>query len=316
MPEGPAATLLECRGLTKRFGSRVALEGLDLAISAGEVVGYLGPNGAGKTTTLRLLGGALRPSAGGARLLGADCWRERRLAHRSLGYLPSDPFFEPRLTGHEVLAQSARLRGRRPAAAEPAQLALAAELDLELDRPVGQLSRGNRQKLAVLIAFWHQPDVLLLDEPTTGLDPLAQEILHQFIRAAVDRGAAVLLSSHVLAEVEAIAERVVVLRAGHAVADRSVTELAASAPHRLTVTLQNPADAGVLDAVPGVQELRRAGATVECSVPRHSLQAAIRALCDVEISDIRIHEAELEDWFRGLYTIDDPAPEKAGGDLR
>jgi ABC-2 type transport system ATP-binding protein len=295
---------LACHGLTKRFGRRVALDNADLQVRAGEVVGYLGPNGAGKTTTLRLLSGALRPTSGRSTLAGLDCWQQARLAHVGLGYLPSDPVFEPRLTGSAVLASAAVMRGVWPRSVQEVQRGLAAQLDLDLDRPVRELSRGNRQKLSVVLAFWHRPAVLLLDEPATGLDPLAQQTLHELIRTARDRGAAVLLSSHLLAEVEAVASRVVVLRQGRVVADQSMAGLAANAPHRLTVTLQDPGDALALEAVPGAQCLRRAGATIEFSVPRRCLDSMVKAIATVPIMDLRVHEAELDEWFRGLYTGD------------
>jgi beta-exotoxin I transport system ATP-binding protein len=307
-----APVALRCRGLTKQFGARTALSELHLDVAPGETVGYLGPNGAGKTTTLRLLTGALRPTTGTASVLGEDCWRRAAQAHRHLGVLASDPVFEPRLDPAAVLAQSARARHVAPDSARPGQHALAERLGLELDRPTGELSRGNRQKLAVALAFWHSPRVLLLDEPTTGLDPLAQDIFHELVREAVADGAAVLLSSHVLSEVEAVADRVVVLRTGRVEADRSITDLVAEAPHDLRVTLRDPADAGVLDAVPGLTPVRRAGAVLEYRVPRRRLNDVVRALATVSVTDLRIREADLDSWFRGLYSIPPAGPAGAG----
>jgi ABC-2 type transport system ATP-binding protein len=307
-PPVPVATrpAVALRGLGKRFGRTTALAGVDLDIAPGEIVGYLGPNGAGKTTTLRLLTGALRPTAGFATVLGTDCWTHAPAAHRHLGYLPSDPRLDPAHRVRTVLRLSASLRGTAPGEARHRQETLAGQLGLDVERRVGELSRGNRQKLAVVLALWAQPPVLLLDEPTTGLDPLVQQTLHGLVAEAADAGAAVLFSSHVLGEVERYAHRVVALRAGRVVADGELAALRdTAASHRVTVTFADPVDARVLDRVPGVTGLERTGAQVRFVAPRAALGPLVRALATVAITDLAVAEADLDELFRSFYRPSD-----------
>lgn len=199
--------------LSKRYGRLQAVDGLSLDVRPGEVVGFLGPNGAGKTTTLRLLMGYLRPTAGRALVHGLDAWRDRAAVHARTGYLPGDLRLWPRLTTREIARHLARLRGLGD---DPGTAEMAKRLDVDLDRPVGDLSKGNRQKAGVLLALLGDPDLLLLDEPTSGLDPLVQQEFHGLLRERVEAGTAVLLSSHVLSEVERVADRVAIIRSGPA----------------------------------------------------------------------------------------------------
>ncbi|MCW2612476.1 MAG: beta-exotoxin transport system ATP-binding protein [Actinomycetota bacterium] len=294
-------TAIVCHALGKRFGRHRAVVDLYLSVNAGEVVGYLGPNGAGKTTTLRLLTGALRPTAGSATVSGLDCWRSAPAVHRDLGYVPSEPALDLRVTGAVLLDLDASMRDVRATAARPAQYALADRLVLDLTRRVGELSRGNRQKLAVVLALWHRPRVLLLDEPTTGLDPLVQDTFRELLRDTAAAGAAVLLSSHALAEVERFAHRVVVLREGRVVANADVATLRHHAPHRVRVRFADPAAATVLDTVSGVADRRADGDEVTFSVRRHAIGDLVAALGRVRVTDLEIREAELEELFRSLY---------------
>jgi ABC-2 type transport system ATP-binding protein len=296
---GPAG--VRCSALGKRYGRRDALVGLDLVVRPGEVVGYLGPNGAGKTTTLRLLTGALRPTTGGATVAGHSCWRAGPAAHRLVGYLPAEPVFERRLDGRAVLAGAARASGRPPRQAAAVQERMAGRLGLDLRRPTGQLSRGNRQKLAVVRALWHAPAVLLLDEPSTGLDPLVREVLRELVREAADGGAAVLLSSHDLDQVSALADRVVVLRSGRVVADRGAADVTGLAPRVVTVTFARAADEAVLADVPALRIQATTGRTVRCSVPAPSLDILVKRLGAVHLEDLRVGAGDVEDWFRELY---------------
>jgi ABC-2 type transport system ATP-binding protein len=193
--------MITANGLTKRFGAVTAVDSLDLTVHPGEVMGFLGPNGAGKTTTMRLLLGYLRPTAGTATVLGGSLAREPGLRRR-VGYLPGDLRMDPGMTGADLFTYVGRLRGE-PAAARVHELV--DRLGLDPAHRFGVLSKGNRQKVGLVQALCHDPDVLILDEPTTGLDPLAQRELLTLVRAAADRGAAVLFSTHVLSEVERVA---------------------------------------------------------------------------------------------------------------
>jgi ABC-2 type transport system ATP-binding protein len=191
------APFIVCERVTKRFATVTAVSGLSLQVRAGQVVGFLGPNGAGKTTTMRMLTGALRPTSGACGVLGGSLARDVTLRRR-VGYLPGDLRLDPAMTGAQVLAWFGRLRGGLDAARVDN---LAHRLGLDLSRPFGTLSKGNRQKVGIIQALAHDPDVLILDEPTTGLDPLVQREFLALVRAAAGRGAAVLFSSHVLPEV-------------------------------------------------------------------------------------------------------------------
>jgi ABC-2 type transport system ATP-binding protein len=292
-----AAPPVQVRGLVKRYGSRSAVDQVDLDVEPGEVVGFLGPNGAGKTTVLRVLTGALRASAGRVSLQGRDPFRDGAAARQGVGYLPGDLRLPGDLVGHEVLDLCAV--GRADPGSQRVPLATA--LDVPLDVPVAELSKGNRQKLGIVQALMSEPRVLLLDEPTSGLDPLAQEVLAQLLRSAASRGTAVLLSSHVLREVERVADRVVMLRAGQVVASSRLDELRAAAPHDVVVEVADPEAAVRLSGVPGVLGLAAAGKRLSFTVPTGSLPLLLRALAAEQVLDVSITPAELDTLFRHLY---------------
>jgi ABC-2 type transport system ATP-binding protein len=290
---------IRCRGLTKRFGRRTALAGLDLAVGPGEIVGCLGPNGAGKTTTLRLLTGALQPTGGTATVFGRDCWSSAAVVHAAVGWLPAELAVQPTLSGHRLLALSAALRGRPDRPAARAQNELAERLGVALDRRIGELSLGDRQKLAVVLALWHRPAVLLLDEPTACLDPGGRDTTRQLVLEAAGRGAAVLLCARALTEVEHQADRIVVLRDGRVVAATTVAELRnRPATYHLRITFADPADAVVLDRVAGLRPVRHMGATASCSAPHSALNALVIALATVPVVDLEIREADLAERYR------------------
>jgi len=288
-------TPVQVRGLRKAFGTTVAVDGMDLDVCPGEVVGFLGPNGAGKTTVLRVLTGSLRATAGSVSVLGLDPFRQAAAAHQDIGYLPGDLRLPPHLTAAQLLDVCAGRR-RDPGAD---RAALVAALGLPLDVEVAALSKGNRQKVGIVAALMSRPAVLLLDEPTSGLDPLAQEVLEGLVRAAADRGAAVLLSSHVLREVDQVADRVVMLRSGRVVASSGLDELRATAPHAVEVVLEGPGDR--LLHVPGLRGLTTAGPRMSFTVPRESLGALVTALAAEQVQDLSIAPADLETLFRHLY---------------
>ena len=213
---------IEIAGLVKSFGRTRALDGLDLSVEPGEVHGFLGPNGAGKSTTLRVLLGLLRADAGRVRVLGGDPWDDAGELHRRLAYVPGDVTLWPTLTGGEVIDLLGRLRGGLDATRRQTLLA---DFQLDPTRRARTYSKGNRQKVALVAALAADAELLLLDEPTSGLDPLMEEVFRRAVAAERDRGRTVLLSSHILAEVEALCDRVSIVRAGRTVEVGTLTEL-------------------------------------------------------------------------------------------
>jgi ABC-2 type transport system ATP-binding protein len=295
-----SADVIRTEGLTKRYGDHEALSDVDLTVVRGEVFGYLGPNGAGKTTTIRLLMGLLRPTAGRATVLGLDAWRDSTAVHRRTGYVPGDPALYDRLTGAQLLDFIARLRGgdgRRHGDE------VAARLDLDLGRPIRTLSRGNRQKVALTQALMGRPDVLVLDEPTSGLDPLVQLEFHRLVREHSDAGGTVLLSSHVLSEVQQIADRVGIIRAGRLVAVERLADLRARSLHHVTARLSDEADADVaaFRAVEGVHDVAVEGATLHCSAAQAALDAVVKLLAQRHVVDLEVTEASLDETFLAYY---------------
>jgi ABC-2 type transport system ATP-binding protein len=290
-------TVIQTDALSKRYGRVQALDGLSLDVRAGEVLGFLGPNGAGKTTMLRLLMGYLRPTAGSARMLGLDCWRDSVAVHARTGYLPGDVRLWPRMSVRAIAGHLARLRGLDH---DPRTLDLAKRLDVELDRPVGDLSKGNRQKAGVLLALLGEPELLLLDEPTSGLDPLVQAEFHAILRERVEAGAAVLLSSHVLSEVERIADRVAIIRSGRLMMLESLAGLRQKARHTVEVRFGSAPPPSAFAAVPGITDVRLEGSLLRCTM-QGEVDPLIKALSRYHVRDLNSHEADLEETFLALY---------------
>jgi ABC-2 type transport system ATP-binding protein len=292
---------IDCEGLTKRFGELRAVDDLSFTVDPGEVVGFLGPNGAGKTTTIRMLLDLLRPTAGRVAVLGADPSRAGAALRRRIGYVPGDLVLYERLTGHQLIELFASLRGLRDLAPYSD---LAARLAVPLDRPIGTLSRGNRQKLGVVQAFAPQPELLVLDEPTSGLDPIVQREFRALVREAVDGGAAVLLSSHVLAEVQRIADRVAIIRAGRLIAIDPVSELEAKALRVLEIRFAHHVPASAFTGLPGVRDVQVEGDLVRAAVVG-PVDALIKSAARFTVESVAGHEADLEDVFLAYYTEDD-----------
>jgi ABC-2 type transport system ATP-binding protein len=299
---GDRELVIQIESLTKRFGRVQALDGLSLDVRAGEVLGFLGPNGAGKTTTMRLLMGYLRPTAGSARVHGLDCWRDRVAVHAWTGYLPGEVRLWPKMSTRVIAAHLARLRGL-DYSHETADLAK--RLDVELDRSVGELSKGNRQKAGVLLALLGDPELLLLDEPTSGLDPLIQAEFHAIVRERVQAGTAVLLSSHVLSEVERVADRVAIIRSGRLLMLESMAGLREKARHTVEVRFGSPPPAGAFAGVPGITGVRLDGTLLRCTV-QGVVDPLIKALSRYHVVDLNSREADLEDTFLALYGEESP----------
>ena len=299
---GDHEVVVQAESLSKRYGRVQALDRLSLEVRAGEVLGFLGPNGAGKTTTLRLLMGYLRPTAGAARMHGLDCWRDSVEVHARTGYLPGEVRLWPKMTARAVAGHLARLKGLDH---DHETIDLAKRLDVDLDRPVGELSKGNRQKVGVLLALLGDPELLLLDEPTSGLDPLVQAEFHAVLRERVEAGAAVMLSSHVLSEVERVADRVAIIRSGHLLMLETLAGLREKARHTVEVRFGSPPPPDAFAGVPGITDVRLDGALLRCTM-QGAVDPLVKALSRYHVVDLNSHEADLEETFLALYGQEEP----------
>ncbi|TCC08453.1 ABC transporter ATP-binding protein [Kribbella soli] len=289
--------VIRTRNLTKRFGHRTALDGLNLDVSAGIILGYLGPNGAGKTTTIRLLAGLIRPTSGSAVVFGFDASDQYDALQRRIGYLPGDFVAYPDLTGAQYLSYFAHLYG----GVDRARIDLLTKrFDLDLGVRIGALSRGNRQKVGIVQAFMHDPDLLILDEPTTGLDPLMQREFRELLRETRDAGRTVFLSSHVLSEVEAVADTVAILRAGRLVTVQSVQALRDKARRRLDLTFATTPPTDLVRAVAGVQQLSIDGRVAHVVVTGSTAEL-IKTVAAYGVTNVVSHEADLEAAFLDYY---------------
>ncbi|MFI9450768.1 ATP-binding cassette domain-containing protein [Amycolatopsis sp. NPDC052450] len=287
---------IEIRGLRKSFGRTKALDGLDLTVRTGEVHGFLGPNGAGKTTTLRLLLGLLRADAGEMRLLDGDPWRDAVSLHRRLAYVPGEVSLWPTLTGGEVIDLLGRLRGGIDERRRDRYLDL---FDLDPTSKGRTYSKGNRQKVAVVAALASDAELLLLDEPTAGLDPLMEDAFRGCIREERDRGRTVLLSSHILSEAEALSDRVSIIRGGRVVDTGSLDELRHLTRTSFTVRLAGPPDG--LAALPGVHEFGHDRDTFRLTVDNSELGAVLAALSRLGVLELTSQAPTLEELFLRHY---------------
>jgi ABC-2 type transport system ATP-binding protein len=289
--------VIRLEGLTKYYGKERGVVGLDLEVYPGEVLGYLGPNGAGKTTTIRLLLDLIRPTSGRAVVLGSEPRSGGPALRRQIGYLAGDPALYRKMTGRQLLTYLGNLRGLHGLGAGEA---LAERLELDLDRPIGELSRGNRQKVAVAQAFIHSPRLLVLDEPTSGLDPLMQRQFYALVAEAKAEGRTVFLSSHVLSEVERIADRVAIVREGCLVVVEGLEALKAKALRRMEIHFAGPVPAEEFAALPGVQDVVVDDGLLTCTAVG-SMDRLIKAAARYEVTNVISHEADLEELFLRYY---------------
>ncbi|MFE4173303.1 ATP-binding cassette domain-containing protein [Streptomyces sp. NPDC056909] len=288
-------------GLHKSFGRTHALDGLDLAVETGEVHGFLGPNGAGKSTAIRVLLGLLRPDSGAARLLGRDPWQDAVELHRRVAYVPGDVTLWRNLSGGEVIDLYGRLRG----GLDPARRAeLIERFELDPTKKGRTYSKGNRQKVALVAAFASDVDLLILDEPTSGLDPLMEEVFQSCVEEERERGTTVLLSSHVLSEVEALCDRVSIIRKGVTVESGSLSELRHLT--RTSVSAELVGAPGGLARLPGVHGLDVQGHRVRLQVDTDRLDAVLRSLSESGIRSLTSTPPTLEELFLRHYAADGP----------
>ncbi len=292
---------IDVAGLRKSYGKTVALDGLDLSVAQGEVHGFLGPNGSGKTTTIRILLGLLRADGGSARLLGGDPWAQATALHRRLGYVPGDVSLWPNFTGGQVIDLLGRLRGGLD---EARRSSLIERFDLDPTIKARAYSKGNRQKVALIAALASDVELLLLDEPTAGLDPLMEAAFRSCIEEERQRGRTVLLSSHILSEVEALCDRVTIIRLGKTVESGSLAQLRHLTRTSITAELSS-APAG-LDQLPGVHDLDVQGDRVRCEVETDKLDGFIRALSVAGIRTLTSQPPTLEELFLRHYAADGP----------
>ena len=294
---------LETHALTKRYGRRLALDTIDLAVEPGTVFGVIGPNGAGKTTTMRLLLDIIRPTSGSARVLGHDPRQGGVELRRRIGFLPGELRLEGRVTGRALLKHYAEISG--PVAPGVVD-SLAQRLDLDLSRQVRKLSKGNKQKLGIVQAFMHQPDLLVLDEPTSGLDPLVQQEFLTMVREAKNSGQTVFLSSHVLSEIQQAADSVAILRAGRIVTVSDVDSLRATALRRVNATIADASADAVRTAFardPHLAELTITGgdSLTVAGTLEGDIDPFVKAIAAFTVLDLRVEEPDLEESVLGLY---------------
>jgi ABC-2 type transport system ATP-binding protein len=294
--DGMSGVAIRAAGLTKRYGSVRALDGLDLEVGAGEVHAFLGPNGAGKTTTIRVLLGLLRKDGGEVSLLGADPWRDAVELHRRLAYVPGDVTLWPSLTGGEIIDLLGRLRGGISASRRKA---LTERFDLDTSKRARAYSRGNRQKVALIAALASGAELLLLDEPTAGLDPLMEAAFRDCVIEERHDGRTILLSSHILSEAEALSDRVTIIRHGKTVETGTLAEMRHLTRISVEAELGAPA---TLDGMPGVHELAVTGTVVRCRVDRAALDEVVGRLHQAGIRSLTCRPPTLEELFLRHYS--------------
>ena len=289
------AFVVRTHGLSKRYGTTLALSDLDLDVDEGEILGYLGPNGAGKTTTIRLLLGLISPTAGSATIFGLDVSRDAPAIHRRLAYCPGDANLWPGLTGAETLALLGRVHGRVD---EPYRDELIERFDFDPSKKVRSYSKGNRQKLNLIAALMSRAELLILDEPTSGLDPLMEQVFRECMRESKAAGQTVFLSSHILSEVEALCDRVAILRGGALLQIGTLAELRHLSSLAIEITFDGPPPD--LSRVPGVSAVTVEGDRVRCELTGPA-QPLLQALSSSNVRELLSTRPSLEELFLAHY---------------
>ncbi|MEV6428095.1 ABC transporter ATP-binding protein [Nocardia sp. NPDC051463] len=308
-------TVIETHDLRKTFGHVAALDGLNLSVADGEIHGFLGPNGAGKSTTIRILLGILRATSGQVRLLGRDPWTDAVALHHDIAYVPGDVTLWPSLSGGETIDLLARMRG---SINERRRTELIERFDLDPRKKARTYSKGNRQKVALISALASDVRLLLLDEPTSGLDPLMEQVFRECVAEANQRGTTVLLSSHILSEVEALCDRVTIIRAGRTVESGSLVDMRHLS--RTSITAELIGNPGDLTRIPGVEDVELDGSTLRCQVEGEHLGELIRVLGDTGVRSLTSAPPTLEELFMRHYHVDgngaQPATTHSGEKVR
>ena len=305
--DSEARSAIHTVGLTKYYGRHLGIEDVDLDVREGEVFGFLGPNGAGKSTTIRTILDEIRPTAGNATILGFDTHADAVEIRRHIGYIPGDLALYPNLTGMDTLQYFGNMRGGVDWAYVDE---LADRLDSDLSRKVGDLSTGNRQKVGVIQAFMHRPDLLIMDEPTAGLDPLIQREFQKMVAEVAAEGRTVFLSSHTLSEVQRVADRVGIIRNGRLITVESVADLRSKSMREVEFVLNTQADASIFERVEGVRNVVVAGNHVEMSFGGDMGELLTAVTEQYSVADIKTTEADLEEIFLTYYHEDDEREEQ------
>ena len=301
--------IIEVQGLTKSYGSKRGITNVSFQVEEGEVFGFLGPNGAGKTTTIRLLMALLHADAGKAHIAGLDCWRQSVEIKRLIGYLPGELSLDPNLTGGQILEYFGHLRG----GVDQAYLKqLIKRFDLDPSRKFRQYSSGNKRKIGLIQAFMHRPRLLILDEPTNGLDPLNQQEFDRMVKEVRDEGRTVFLSSHILTEVEQTCNRVAIIREGQLVRVGGVAELKDIKHHEVMITFAGAAPAEAFKTLDGVEQVEALadGQTLRLAV-QGGVDAVIKAAAQYSVVNLTSHEPGLEEIFLRYYEGDSQALKEA-----
>lgn len=306
MSDSPA---ISTEGLTKHYGDVRAVQDLDLEISRGEVFGFLGPNGSGKTTTMRTILDLIRPTAGRASILGMDSHQQAVEIRRHVGYVPGELALYPKLTGRQFLDYFAHLRG---GVEWDFVDELAERFEADLAKRIGEYSTGNRQKIGLIQAFMNRPDVLILDEPSIGLDPLVQQELHAILRDAATEGRTVFLSSHTLSEVERVADRVGIIRKGRLVVVETIDSLKAKAIRTVTMDFAEEIDPGIFEGLDGIRDAEITGSRATLTF-EGSMSEVLRVATRHEIVNLTSTEADLEEIFLTYYRNAEKADNGAEG---
>ena len=289
--------VIETHELTKRYGASRGIEGVSMTVEAGEVFGFLGPNGAGKTTTIRTLLDLLHPTSGSATIFGLDSRHDSLAIRARLGNVPGDFAYDPRMTGRELVSFLADVRGMRDLGRADE---LAERFRADMDRPLGELSRGNRQKVALVQAAFHDPELLVLDEPSSGLDPLMQEEFLTFVAEERRRGRTVFLSSHELDEVQRACDRVAIIRDGRLVAVESVEDVTGRTYRHVAIEFAHPVDPAEFRAIDGVSDLVAAGRRLTFKVSG-AVDPVIKAAARHTVSELELSRPTLEEIFLTYY---------------
>ncbi len=291
-----SSPVIETSALVKRFGSATALDNLDLTVSEGEVHGFLGPNGAGKSTTIRVLLGLIRASSGSARVFGLDPWTDSVAIHRDLAYVPGDVSVWPNLTGGEIIDLLTSLRGGSD---EQRLATLITEFDFDPRKKARTYSKGNRQKVALIAAFARPAKLYIFDEPSSGLDPVMEAVFRSNVERVRNEGATVLLSSHILSEVEQLCDRVTIIRSGTAVETGTLNDLRHLS--RTSFRVAGLASSGILDSIAGLHDVRTVGDSIEFEVDADSIAAVLQTLAAHGVTGLTVAPASLESLFLRHY---------------
>jgi ABC-2 type transport system ATP-binding protein len=304
------SAVIDVVDLHKRFGHVRALDGLNLQVAEGEIHGFLGPNGAGKTTTIRILLGVLRATSGHVRLFGRDPWRDAVALHREIAYVPGDVTLWPALTGGETIDLLARMRGGLD---EQRRTELIERFDLDPTKKARTYSKGNRQKVSLISALSSRARLLLLDEPSAGLDPLMEHVFRECVLHSRDRGVTVFVSSHILSEMEAMCERLTIIRAGKTVETGTLESMRHLS--RTSIKAELLGDPGDLSRIKGVEDISIEGNILHAHVDADSLGELIRVLGDTGVRSLVSQPPTLEELFLRHYRIDDESRDRGAAEV-